>query len=808
MNEIINRFADAMQSSGLYCPDGVIPDGIIHRCKIEGDRGGKKNGWYALHLEGLPAGVFGNWKTGEQQTWCEKSSGQLTHKEKQAQYKFIEVVKIQRKNKIDAAHDAARQKASKLWNIATSVDMDHPYLQAKGIKPTVAKQLKKTLVLPLTDIKNNLHSLQFIFPDGSKRFLRGGKKKGCFTMLGKSFKTICICEGWATGCSIHETTEYSVVVAFDAGNLLSVAQAVRKKYSDSTIIICADDDYQTEANPGITAARTVAQAINGSLAIPTFGENRPMGATDFNDLHQYLGLDKVRYIINAALKQSKSQLNIESKVISDNQWPPILLPGTVKLPEIEADILPGWAGDMAHALATGLQVSEAATILPALSMVATAVQRRYEVAPRSDDFHIEPLCLWGLTILRSGSNKTQVLNALCEPLKRWEKVTGERLQKEITSTEATRRVAKKRIEKLETKAGNADEPDKREELRTQIRDEFEAMPKEMFLPRLMTGDVTPEQLQTMLTEQHERMALISDEAGVFQILSGQYTGGIANLDVFLQSYSGASVRIDRRSRQAVLEKPALTFCLMLQPGILQSAVNDRRFHDSGLLARFLYVIPEDRIGHRDVRKQMSIPDDIRQAWCDGLLDLLTDAESPGAEPIILTFTPEAQECWLDYAQKIENSLSSNGELCNLAEWGSKLAGTCARIAGLIQLVITGRSTQLVEVEAATRAIALCEKLTGHAKAAFQLLGADEIENDAHYLMRWIKENKLYEFNRSYAQKSLEGRFRKVNKLKLAAQRLHEWHVLSVEKKRDNKNARSSPYYMVNPALFDHSMNSP
>ena len=439
---------------------------------------------------------------------------------------------------------------------------------------------------------------------------------------------------------------------------------------------------------------------------------------------------------------------------------------------------------------------------------AAKVQRRYEVAPQGNDFHIEPLCLWALTILRSGSNKTQVLNALSEPLKRWEKQTDDRLRKEIAANEATRRVVKKRIDKLETKAGSTDDPIERDEFRSQIRDALEAMPKEMFLPRLMTSDVTPEQLQAMLVEQHERMALISDEAGMFQILSGQYTGGIANLDVFLQSYSGASVRIDRRSRQAFLEKPALTFCLMLQPGILQSAANDRRFHDSGLLARFLYVIPEDRIGHRDVRKRASIPDIIRQAWRDGLFDLLVDAEKPVPESSVLPFTPEAKELWLDYAQEIEDSLSNNGKLCDWVEWGSILAGTCARIAGLMQLVMTGKSTQQVEADAVTRAIALCKKLTVHAKAAFRLLGSDEVENDALHILRWIQTNRLYQFQRSHAHKSLEGRFRTVNRLKIALQRLHEWNVITDELTRPNNGAKSSPYYKVNPALFDDSINSP
>jgi putative DNA primase/helicase len=712
---------------------------------------------------------------------------------------------------------AAREKACSLWDSAGSVDGKHAYLIAKQVKPVGIKQLNKQLVVPLCDAEGTLHSLQFIMPDGSKRFLTGGRKRGCHAMLGESFETICICEGWATGASIYQATSYTVAAAFDAGNLLPVAQALCKKYPKAKLVICADDDYQTEGNPGVTHARDAARAVNGVLAIPDFGGNRPEGATDFNDLHQHQGLDAVRQCIareidssrgkHAQVKNNAPDAIPANRSHAGGEWPPLILPGTVKLPEIKADILPTWAGDMARALAADLQVSESAVILPTLSTIATAVQRRFEVAPRGDNSYLEPLNIWILTVAPSGSRKTPVLNALTDPLKRWEKLAGDRMRRQIAEVEATRRMIKKRIEKLETKAGNAEDESERNNLRDQIRAALEEMPEELKAPRLMTGDITPEQLQVMLVEQRERMALISDEAGIFQILSGQYSGGVAILDVFLQAYSGASVRIDRRTRQAFLEKPSLTFCLMLQPGILQSVASDQRFHDSGLLARFLFAIPQNTVGRRNVRILNPVPDEIKRGWHDGLHDLLIDAEKPSPEPRILPFTHKGRELWLDFAQQVEDELGENGKLYHMAEWGAKLPGACARIAGLMQLIKTGRHSERVEVGAVGRAVALCELLIEHAKAAFQLLGADEIEADALHLMKWIQANRSLEFNRSQAQKALEGRFRTVDRLKAAAKRLSEWNVLSPEMKRINKGARPTPFYRVNPQLFDNSINS-
>ncbi|AKH38219.1 MULTISPECIES: DUF3987 domain-containing protein [Nitrosomonas] len=818
MIKVINQFTEAMCAAGLNPIRGIVPDGKLHRFASQDDKSGKRSGWYVLHLDDIPAGAFGSWKTGEHHTWCIKSSNELSPAEQEANRQRLAEIKKQREAEEAALHETTRKKANALWSRAGNANSKHAYLALKKVKPIGIKQLRSALIIPLCDAEGTLHSLQFILPDGSKRFMTGGRKRAYFATLGESLDTICICEGWATGASIHQATGYTVTIAFDAGNLLPVAQALRKKYPKARLVICADDDYRTEGNPGVTQAREATRAVGGLLAIPYFGENRQEKATDFNDLHQYSGLDAVRQSISSAIdlardnKCTQVRNNATDAILTrpqpSDEWPPLILPGTIKLPTIQANILPAWAGEMAQALAANLQVSESAVILPALSSIATAVQRRFEVAPHGDQSYSEPLNIWTLTIAPSGSRKTPVLNALTDPLKRWEKLTGDRMRRQIADVEATRSVIEKRIEKLKTKAGATDDEQERNKIRDEIRSEIEAMPDELKSPRLMTGDITPEQLQVMLVEQHERMALISDEAGIFQILSGQYSGGIAILDVFLQAYSGSSVRIDRRTRQAFMEKPALTFCLMLQPGILQNAANDKRFHDSGLLARFLFTIPQNTVGRRDVRNLTPIPDDIKRAWHDELLNLLVDAEKFAPAPRILAFTHKARELWLDFAQQVEDELGENGKLQHIAEWGAKLAGNCARIAGLMQLIKTGRNSNCVDDDAVGRAVTLCELLIEHTKTAFQLLGADQIEADALHVMKWIQASRLIEFNRSQAQKALEGRFRTVDKLKVAAERLSEWNVLSPEMKRINKGSKKpSFYYQVNPQIFDNSINS-
>lgn len=184
----------------------------------------------------------------------------------------------------------------------------HPYLQ--GIKPYAAKYQSSgdLLVIPVTDIDGVLHGLQFISGNGSKKFKTSTVKAGHFCLIPGGEKMI-ICEGWKTGCSIREATGATVVVAFDAGNLLSVTTVIRGKYPHADITVAADNDIDTEGNPGVTKATAAAKQNGAKLApvmfypdqIATYRashNNKP--PTDYNDLHQLAGLDAVRLQIDVA----------------------------------------------------------------------------------------------------------------------------------------------------------------------------------------------------------------------------------------------------------------------------------------------------------------------------------------------------------------------------------------------------------------------------------------------------------------------------------------------------------------------------
>jgi replicative DNA helicase len=517
--------------------------------------------------------------------------------------------------------------------------------------------------------------------------------------------------------------------------------------------------------------------------------------TDFNDLAQLAGPDAVKATVDKVLATAAAQA-VQPLA---PEWPDPHLPGMVKAPEIPATILPGWLGAMAGAVADSTQTPPALAVMVGLSVLAAVLQRRFEVSPFVDDY-TEPLALWTLTALPSGARKSAVFSAMTAPLLRWEKLEYDRGRAERGRVASARKVAEKRIERLLADAAKAKDDHERERIRAEIQHERDSMPAELRAPRLFTEDVTAERLQAMLAEYGERMALLSDEAGIFQIMAGIYNGGSANLDAFLKGHAGTAMRVDRAGREAHVDKPALSFGLALQPGVLSEVAASRRFRDSGLLARFLYAMPESNVGRRDVRRRVSVPDKVRDDYEAALFGLLEDVPAVIGKPRVLPMTEPALELWADFAQEIEDHQGEGGRFEAISDWTSKLPGAVARIAALLELAEVGRHAEEVSETATLQAVALGRLLIPHAQAAFGLLGTDGVDSDAAAIVKWVQANGLTEFSRRDCQKSLSGRFRTQERMTKALDRLQQQDALRHYTKR-NKGAPASEMCLVNPKLL-------
>lgn len=304
-----------LQAFGLLVEASDLEVGKRKRCRHR-DGGREKRGWYQLYEMPKPdgsgsliVGSYGAFWGAENQV----QKVELKKSERSAmsaeQWEAVKARIAEDKRRAEAEtkrrQETAARHATHAWQMLETSGASG-YLERKGIQSHGLKFSKRgNIAIPIHDTERRIYGLQVIYAekkgDRDKDFWPAGlAKRGHFYQFGPiPDRLILIAEGYATAASVFEALgeQFPVVVAFDAGNLLPVAQALRAKYRRANILICADDDYRTDGNPGIAHAKTAAFAVSGSYVAPDFTAERPAdrkGPTDFNDLHQLEGLGAVR----------------------------------------------------------------------------------------------------------------------------------------------------------------------------------------------------------------------------------------------------------------------------------------------------------------------------------------------------------------------------------------------------------------------------------------------------------------------------------------------------------------------------------
>ncbi|MBL0338854.1 MAG: DUF3631 domain-containing protein [Rhodospirillaceae bacterium] len=249
--------------------------------------------------------IFGDWSQGINEVWQAKNENQH-FSQQELKDKAYQVRKAREEAEIERQHyqEKIAVIALERWNNASSNNVQaHPYIIRKAIQPFGMRLESLNLLIPLYDVGGKLWTLQTIAQDGSKRFLPGGKKKACFHTLGllKESNLLYVCEGFATGASIHMATGIPTIIAFDAYNLDPVIEVVKSAYPEKTIIICADNDQWKELNVGKEKAKAASANYNCQVVLPYFSpeclkivQEKETNPTDFNDLHVLQGLDEVK----------------------------------------------------------------------------------------------------------------------------------------------------------------------------------------------------------------------------------------------------------------------------------------------------------------------------------------------------------------------------------------------------------------------------------------------------------------------------------------------------------------------------------
>ena len=278
MDALLSRLADA--------------DGQVIRAGTA-SKPNSKNLWLiAYHDRGLPfVVVAGDWSTGAETKWVADTGETLSEAERRELKRRLADARQAREIEQASQWEQAATRAARVWRDSVPADQCHPYLLRKRTEPHSARQRGQELVLLLTDFTGKAWSLQTIDEAGGKRLMAGGRKAGNFIVVdGPDYLArILICEGYATGCTLAEIDPAALVLAaVDAGNLKAVATGARNRWPNADIVVCGDDDRQTEGNPGATKARAAAIAAGARYALPEWPPSAPLDLSDFNDLHTWL----------------------------------------------------------------------------------------------------------------------------------------------------------------------------------------------------------------------------------------------------------------------------------------------------------------------------------------------------------------------------------------------------------------------------------------------------------------------------------------------------------------------------------------
>jgi hypothetical protein len=418
-------------------------------------------------------------------------------------------------------------------------------------------------------------------------------------------------------------------------------------------------------------------------------------------------------------------------------WPELYQLGdTAPLPVFPTEALPEWLQAFVEAEAESLQVPPDMPALICLAVVATCVQRRVTVYPRAG--WVVPTSLYTVVALPPSDRKSPSFSSAVAPLNTWEKKEALRLAPTIAEAQSDKKILESRLAKAQNAAAAAQPGD-----RGVARDEAAVIARELAthtvpsVPRLIADNVTPEKLGDLLVAHDGRMAVLSAEGTIFEIIAGRYSQK-PNLEVFLGGYSGDTHRVDRLTRTEYVDRAALTIGVTIQPGMLAGLSKTQDFVDKGLLARFLFSVPTSLSGHREIAPNPT-PSAVRDAYEARVTALLEGLDNG---PHAVWFDVDADHALRDFEREIEPQLAEDGAMGHVRDWGGKLCGLVVRICGLLHMAHYGAAGVATRINEATviNAIAIGRYAKAHALHAFGVMGADPDLAAAQRVWKWIERS--------------------------------------------------------------------
>ena len=470
------------------------------------------------------------------------------------------------------------------------------------------------------------------------------------------------------------------------------------------------------------------------------------------------------------------------------------------LTSFPTETLPKVIRDYVTAVAESTQTPVDMSASAALAILALCEQGKFRIRGKAD--WTEPLNLFVVVVAEPSERKSAVISLMTRPVNAFEADYNRQNAAELETSKMNKRILERRQRTLEDKAAKGKiEDGELEQLAQQL-----ATYKERTPLRLYVDDVTTEKLTAVLADGGGKAAIVSAEGGIFDMLSGIYTKNV-NIDVMLKGHSGDCIRVDRIGRNSEsIMNPALTVLLAVQPSVLSGMMQNGTFRGRGLTARFMYCMPTSIIGQRKYRTE-AIPVEVSHNY-DALIRNLLQEEMPKT-PELIYLSPEADRLLEQFSCEVEGKLKT--EYSDIPDWAGKLVGAVLRIAGLLCRASVTRCDEFLEVppplivDEATMegAIAIGQYFTEHSRAAFSLMGADNLVKQSQYMLDAIVKNRLTEFTRRDIMRMCRS-FKTADEVQPVLNHLADLGYVA-PKATDltpGKGRPANQSYLVNPLLYE------
>ena len=482
-------------------------------------------------------------------------------------------------------------------------------------------------------------------------------------------------------------------------------------------------------------------------------------------------------------------------------WPELDRLDDRTLPDFPAHVLPATLRDWVAAESHATQTPADLAGLLALAICSSCIAGHVELEPH--DGWRELVNLYVAILLAPGNRKSAVFADATRPLREVEKQLIDAARPAVAREQSERRQTQKRLDRCERMAAERGDAKSAAEAQ-QLAERLAGWP-EPVLPRLIVDDVTGEKLAMLLAEQGGRLASLSPEGSVFDVMAGRYSkNGAADFDVYLKGHAGDELRTDRVSRKGVyIQRPTLTCGYAIQPQVIAGIAGDATFRGRGLLARFLYAAPQSWIGSRIIR-----PQPVPQATADAYAALVRQLATTPPQGT-LTLRPDAAALFEHWQGEVEVMLAEGGQLEAIRDWGGKLAGATARLAAVLHCVKYHSLAAMYEIEpdSIQAALEIGRYLIPHAEAVLTIMHADgrTVADDARYLLRWIIRHGRREFQKRDAHQDGKRRFLRAEDIDPAlAELVRRGYIRRKPQDVGGRGRSPSPAYDVNPAVFENT----